>query len=201
MELFYATGNQSKIYNMRRRLAGENVSIITPSEISIKIEVDEDGKTPIENALKKARSYYAKVQMPIIAGDSGLYIDHVQEQDQPGLFVRRVNGQTLSDDEMITYYSALAQRYGGRLRAHYLTGLAVIMQGQEYTVALPDDDFLLTEQPNKNRMHRGNPLDVISIEPFYKKYVNELTDKEAKKSAEKFDRECIAFLKQSHILK
>ena len=200
MKLFYATGNQSKIYNMRRRLAGKNISIVTPAEVSIKIDVEEDGKTPIENALKKARSYYAKVQMPIIAGDSGLYIDNIPAADQPGLFVRRVNGKTLSDDEMIIYYSVLSQKYGGKLRAHYLTGLAMIVQGQEYTIEIPDDDFLLTAQTNKNRLHRGNPLDVISIDPSYMKYVNDLTDEEAKKSAEKFDKECVRFLEQAHIL-
>ena len=152
MKLFYATGNQSKIYNMRRRLAGKNISIVTPAE------------------------------------------------DQPGLFVRRVHGKTLSDDEMITYYSVLSQKYGGKLRAHYLTGLAMIVQGQEYTIEIPDDDFLLTAQTNKNRMHRGNPLDVISIDPTYMKYVSDLTDEEAKKSAEKFDVECVRFLELAHVL-
>lgn len=200
MKLFYATGNQSKIYNMRRRLAGKNISIVTPAEVSIKIDVEEDGKTPIENALKKARSYYAKVQMPTIAGDSGLYIDNIPAEDQPGLFVRRVHGKTLSDDEMITYYSVLSQKYGGRLRAHYLTGLALIVQGQEYTIEIPDDDFLLTAQTNKNRMHRGNPLDVISIDPTCMKYVNDLTDEEAEKSTEKFDVECVRFLELAHVL-
>lgn len=42
MDLFYATQNESKIYNMRRRLEGINIQIITPKELSLHLEVDDD---------------------------------------------------------------------------------------------------------------------------------------------------------------
>lgn len=37
--------------------------------------------------------------MPTIEGDTGLFIDGLPNDKQPGLFVRRVNGKALSDDD------------------------------------------------------------------------------------------------------
>ncbi len=40
-------------YNMRYRLTGYDVEIITPKDLGIHIVVDESGSTPIENARLK----------------------------------------------------------------------------------------------------------------------------------------------------
>ena len=114
MKLLYATNNISKVRNMRRSLAELPIEIITPKELGIKIDVVEDGKTAIENAIKKAQAYYDKTKLPTIAGDSGLFIDGVPDDKQPGLFVRRVNGKTLTENEMIEYYSKLIASIGGK---------------------------------------------------------------------------------------
>ena len=73
--------------------------------LDININVIEDGKTPEENAIKKAKQYYDVAKIPTIAEDSGLYIDKFSEEEQPGLFVKRVNGvEGLSDEEILNYY-------------------------------------------------------------------------------------------------
>lgn len=196
MELFYATKNQSKIYNMRRRLEGMNITLVTPDQTELSITIEEDGTTPTENAIKKANAYYQQVKLPTIAGDSGLYIENIPPEKQPGLFVRRINGKELSNDEMIEHYSNLAKEYGDHLKAHYLTGLALLIHGKMYTIEIPDDDFILTSVPNKNRVHRGNPLDVVTIEPKSGKYYNELTDEECRELTWSFDKKCIEFLRE-----
>lgn len=202
MKLFYATSNTSKIYNMKRRLEGTNIVIVTPMDLGIGVEVEENGNTPTENARKKAFAYSEKVDMPVIAGDSGLYIEGVAEVDQPGLYVKRVNGRTLTNDEMIERYCGIAKKYGGKVRAHYFTGLVLIVDGEEHAIEIPDDDFIITSEPNPNRLHRGNPLDVLTIEPISGKFYNELTDEESLTLAGTFDRECIKFLeKVLHIAK
>ena len=71
----------------------------------IKIEVKEDGKTAEENAIKKAKAYYEKTKLATIAEDSGLWVEKFLEEDQPGLFVKRVNGrEDLSDEEILNCY-------------------------------------------------------------------------------------------------
>lgn len=67
MKLLYATNNNSKVYNMRRRLENIPIEIITPKELGIKVNVIEDGKTDVENAIKKAQAYYKETKIPTIA--------------------------------------------------------------------------------------------------------------------------------------
>ncbi len=60
---------------MRRRLENIPIEIITPKELGIKVNVIDDGKTAVENAIKKAQVYYEETKIPTIAGDSSLFID------------------------------------------------------------------------------------------------------------------------------
>lgn len=200
MRLLYATGNESKICNMRYRLMGYDVELVTPRELGIQIDVDETGTTPIENARLKATAYHEKTGLPTLAADSGLYIDGIPVEAQPGLYVHRVNGKNLTDDEMISHYSALAAQYGGKLNARYITGLVLINEGKEHTTEIPDDDFFISDKPNDNRNHRGNPLDVIVICPANGKYYNDCSLDELAQIAGSFDKKCISFLQKSKII-
>ena len=150
MKLLYATKNNSKIYNMKRRLEGMPIELLTPNDINIRISVDENGKTPSQNALKKAKAYYEETKIATIAADSGLYISDLPKNKQPGLYVRRINGKELTDDEMIDYYSNLMKTIGGA-DAYYLTGLALVTEYGSFT-----------------------------IDPACKKYYSEMTDEDFK---------------------
>ena len=44
--------------------------------------------------------------------DDNLYLEGIPKEKQPGMYVRRVNGKRLTDEEMIEYYSKLAHDYG-----------------------------------------------------------------------------------------
>ena len=197
MKLFYATGNESKICNMRFRLRGYDIEIATPKELGVHIEVDETGVTPIENARLKAKAYFKKTGMPTLAADSGLYIDGIPEVEQPGLYVRRANGRTLSEEELIRHYSQLSAKHGGRLRARYKTGLVLLIEESEYTTVIPDDDIFIVSIPNQNREHRGNPLDMVTVCPANGKYFNDCSLDELSALAGHFDKECIRFLQES----
>ncbi len=196
MRLLYATKNNSKIYNMRRRLKGLPIELVTPYDINVFIDVSEDATTPSENALKKAMAYYERTGIPTIAADSGLYILGLDDELQPGLFVRRVNGKELTDEEMIDYYSNLINSIGGRSDAYYLTGLALVTKDGAHKVDIEEDHFILTSIRDKNN-HRGNPLDALSIEPTCNKYYSEMTDEDIKNVGYKFEKECLEFIKSN----
>lgn len=164
LTLLYATNNNSKVYNMKRRLENIPIEIITPKELGIKVNVIEDGKTAVENAIKKAQAYYEEMKIPTIAGDSGLFIDGIPSDKQPGLFVRRVNGKVLSDHEMIEYYTELIESIGGKALGYYVTGLALITEQGVFTTEINEDKFILSSTISENN-HRGNPLDVMTIDP------------------------------------
>lgn len=196
LTLLYATNNNSKVYNMRRRLENIPIKIITPKELGIKVNVIEDGKTAVENAIKKAQAYYEETKIPTIAGDSGLYIDGIPSDKQPGLFVRRVNGKVLSDDEMIEYYTKLIESIGGETTGYYVTGLALITEQGLFTTEISEDKFILSSKISNNN-HRGNPLDVMTIDPVSQKFYTDMTDEDFKGLGHVFDKECVKFLQEN----
>lgn len=194
MKLLYATNNNSKVYNMRRRLKNIPIEIITPKELGIKVNVIEDGKTAVENAIKKAQAYYEVTKMPTIAGDSALFIDGIPNNKQPGLFVRRVNGKVLSDNEMIEYYTELIKSIGGKSTGYYVTGLALITEHGLFTTEISGDKFILSSTISNNN-HRGNPLDVMTIDSVSQKFYTDMTDEDFKNLGHIFDKACVKFLK------
>lgn len=179
IKLLYATHNHSKIYNMKRRLEGLPIEIVTPKDLGIQLEIVEDGQSAIVNAIKKAQAYFEYTHIPTIGADSGLYIENIPEEKQPGLFVRRVNGQELSVDEMIEYYTHLIESIGGQTVGYYITGLALMSEKGLNTIEIKEDAFILTSKIFKHP-HRENPLDTITIDPITQKYYTDLTDEDMK---------------------
>lgn len=175
--LFYATNNKSKLHNMVYRLRDHPIKVVCPDDLNLHIDVAENGDTAVENAILKASHYYAVVKMPTIAGDSGMTLSGVSKAEQPGLYVRRVHGKVLSDNEMIDYYASLAEKANCDCYLHSFTGIALVTEDGTFTTELKEIPLKLSPVPNKNRKHRGNPLDVITqLEDG--RYFNELSDEE-----------------------
>lgn len=197
MQLLFATGNENKYNLMKRRLSCfEDIEVIMPKHINLSINIVEDGKTAEENAIKKAKAYYNKSNMPVIAEDSGLYIDKFSKEDQPGLFVRRINGrEDLSDEEILKYYIKKLDEIGGKSLAHYKTGIAIIDNvGKIYSVTIDEEPFLLTSKRNEKKSLKGGTLDCISYDITCKKYFNELTSFEKEKRYKKIDEKTIELI-------
>lgn len=193
MTLFYATGNKSKLHNMYYRLKDYPIRVVCPDDLNVHIDVEENGKTAVENALNKASAYYQTLKIPTIAGDSGVYIAGISPEDQPGLYVRRVNGNVLSDDEMIAYYAGLAGKAGRDCILQYFTGIALITEKSTFTHELKEVPLKLCSVPNTNRNHRGNPLDVVTMLENGR-YFNDLTDEERTGLDEAGEREFTDFI-------
>lgn len=87
MEILLATTNKGKIRELRYLLEGLDVNLLSLVDMKEKIEVVEDGKTFLENAVKKAVEYGKFYKMPVIAEDSGLEVDTLE--GLPGVFSAR----------------------------------------------------------------------------------------------------------------
>ena len=112
IKVLFATGNESKAKRFSKGLQEKGIEVITLKDINTEIEVEENGKDAIENALIKARAYSKITNIPVFAMDDNLYLENVPKEKQPGMYVRRVNGKRLNDEEMIEHYSNLVKRYG-----------------------------------------------------------------------------------------
>ncbi len=175
-KILFATENESKVERFKKGLLENNIEIISIKDIDKKIDVEEDGKNAIENAIIKARAYANLCDLPVLAMDDNLYIDNVPEDKQPGMFVRRVNGKRLSDEEMIEYYSNLAHTYGdeGKLNCKWVYGIAIIFNGVEKTYTWSKEDFYIVDKPS-NKIKPGYPLNSISVNKKLNKYFTDIT--------------------------
>lgn len=194
MDLLFATGNENKYNLMKCRLSSlDDINVLMPKQIGVKINVVEDGKTAEENAIKKAQEYYNKTGMAVIAEDSGLYVDKFNENMQPGLFVRRVNGrEDLTDQEILNYYINCLNMVDGESLAHYQTGVALIdTDGNIYSMTIDEEPFLFTSKMNQKDTVSGGTLDSISYDIKNKKYFNELTNDERQQRYERIDQETL----------
>ena len=181
MKLLFATGNQFKKELMIERLKElKEIEVVIPKDLGVSIDVVEDGITPEENACKKAKAYHDVLKMPTIAEDSGLYVDKFSDEEQPGLFVKRVNGrEDLSDDEIRAHYIKLLNKYGGESLACYHTGVCLIdSDGNIYTDTIEETKFLFTTNIYINPTKPGRTLEPMSYDVHANKYFAERTEED-----------------------
>lgn len=178
-EILFATGNKSKAKRFTKGLLANDIKVLTLEDVPINIEVEENGTTAIENALIKARDYAKETNLPVFAMDDTLYLENVPEDKQPGMYVRRVNGKRLTDEEMIEYYSNLAKEYGtnGLITGRWIYGMALISNGHEYTYTWSKENFYITSTPSKI-INPGYPLNTISINIKLNKYFTDMTEED-----------------------
>lgn len=182
MKILYGTGNPAKLEAMRRRLEGLNIEIIGLKDIDMEIpEIEEDGSTPLENARKKALGYYQAFQIPVFSCDSGLYIENIPEEEQPGVHVRTIQGKYLTDEEMLEHYKKLAEKYGD-LKARYRNAICLVMDEKHIYEAMEEsmasEPFFITSKPHSSIRKEGFPLDSISIDIKTGKYFYDLEGNE-----------------------
>lgn len=177
-KIVFATNNPTKAKRFSKDLLKYDIEVLSLNDLKLNLNVEESGKNAIENALIKARSCYNKVKIPTIGMDDTLYLENVPEKKQPGLYVRRVNGKTLNDEEMIEYYTSLVKEYGtnGKLNCKWIYGLAVINEiGEESTYTWYKDNFYMIDT-RSDKINPGYPLNSISKYKKINKYFTEISD-------------------------
>ena len=188
MKILYGTTNKAKLQAMRTALESFDIELVGLGEIGSELpSINENGQTPLENAEMKARAYYDAFHMPVFSCDSGLYFDELQEEEQPGLHVRRINGKELTDDEMIRYYASLAERHGGRITGRYRNAIYFILDEKHHyssmDMSIATEPFLLGTEPHTKRVE-GFPLDSLSIDIETGKYYYDLEAKDVSTSVD-----------------
>ncbi|MCL2056793.1 MAG: hypothetical protein FWH02_06220 [Oscillospiraceae bacterium] len=187
MKLIYGTTNKAKIDFMKKRIEPLGIEILSLADVNApKLNIDESGGTPLENAKIKAWAYYRELRRPVFSCDSGLYIDGLDEARQPGAHVRSVGGRELNDEETIEYFSSLAAEFGGSVTARYQNAICLVLGDTQAYEHMGDDiaseRFLIVTKPHGKR-NEGFPIDSLSVEIKSGKYYYDLDDS-TKKLAE-----------------
>jgi len=171
LELIIATRNRGKVREIRRALKGLGLRIYTLNEFSDVPEIEEDGKSFGENALKKARFYSRYFGKLTIADDSGLEVDSLK--GLPGIYSARYAGKGASNREnnrrLLREMEGISPSKRG---ARFKCAIAVVSKGGEELVA---------EGSCKGRIgfrevgKKGFGYDPLFILPRYGKTMAQLT--------------------------
>ncbi len=192
-KILIATGNASKVALYKQLLADAGLEGIGANELGIKVNAEENGETEIDNAIIKAKAFYDASGMPVIANDSGLYIDKFSEADQPKQLVRRYGGKDLTDEEMLRVYIEKFKAVGGESAGHYNVALAIVdRDGKVHSREFKPERYFIST-PSKT-IQKGFPLSSLSFDKKTGKYLSEMTP------SEKIAYEADAMVKQKEFI-
>lgn len=95
-KLLIATNNKGKLLEFQDLLKDTGIELITPADIGLGIDVEEDGATYTENAVKKAVAFAQASGLISLADDSGLEVDALE--GAPGLYSARYHPRPGAND-------------------------------------------------------------------------------------------------------
>ena len=170
MKILIATKNKAKIKKYSTILNELGIKWVTVNDLNKDINVEEKGYTPKENSIIKAKAYYDAFEMPVIADDSGLVLDKLPEDKQPGVFVRRHNGKELTDEEIISLYSNEIEKVGGETTGGFLIAITIINENGEINTNEIMHDRLFVSKPCKERTP-GYPMNSLIYDKETGKYL------------------------------
>lgn len=91
MKLIIATHNDHKLKEFKQILKDTNIELVSLKDLKDFDEIVENGSTFLENALIKAKNISLKYNLPVIADDSGVSIEALD--NRPGIHSARYSGK------------------------------------------------------------------------------------------------------------
>jgi XTP/dITP diphosphohydrolase len=129
-KLLLATNNKGKVAELKALLGKTGLTLLTPAEIGLALEVPEDGLTYAENAIKKAAAFSQASGLVALGDDSGLEVDALG--GQPGLHSRRFCPiPDATDADRRNYLLEKLQRAPHPWTAHFHATVAVVLPSGE----------------------------------------------------------------------
>jgi XTP/dITP diphosphohydrolase len=136
--LLIATNNTGKVRELHELLKGTGITLVTPDQINLELDVIEDGSTYAENAMKKAVAFARASGLISLADDSGLEVDALD--GAPGLYSARYGSPAgheikLSDAERRAFLIQNLQGKPRPWRARFHATIAVAVPHEETHLA------------------------------------------------------------------
>lgn len=169
MKLLAATTNRGKIVEIAEILSGLGVTVMTPEEIDLHIDVKEDGATFAENALIKARAWSEAAGMPALADDSGLCVDALD--GRPGVMSARFSGSDATDEKNIELLLRSLQSKTQRT-ARFVCAVALAWQTGEVILAEGRYEGIIIDEP---RGRGGFGYDPVFLDPELNKTLAQMS--------------------------
>ena len=159
MKLILASNNAHKLAEMKAILAPYFDEIVSMGEAGIEHETVEDGKTFMENAVKKARELAEISGQAAIADDSGICVDALD--GAPGIYSARFSG--VHGDDKANNRLLLEKLEGVENRAaHYTCAIALCWPDGKMLTA---EDYLFGEIAHDEKGTGGFGYDPLFLLP------------------------------------
>jgi len=129
MQILLASNNAKKRKELERILGALELAVVTPRDLAIELEPEENGATFQDNARIKALAFAEHTQLPVLADDSGLCVDALG--GRPGVHSARFSGPGATDES--NRAKLLADLKGVSLAArtaHFWCALVLVVDGR-----------------------------------------------------------------------
>lgn len=168
-KLLVATGNKGKLKEIREILSG--VEVLGLFDLPFSLEIEEDGDTFYDNALKKASVLAEKMSVPVLADDSGLEVDALG--GEPGVYSARYSGENATDESNTQKLLCALKSvpYENRTARFVCVMCLVMPDGTVYDTRGESEGIILTTPQGDN----GFGYDPVFYNEFYKKTFAEMT--------------------------
>ncbi len=159
-KLLIATHNPGKLRECKERLSSLNIQLYSLSDLSIKSDFEEKGKSYQENAAGKAKYYYQLSQLPTLADDSGLSVDALG--GEPGIHSRQWPGYTAGDEELLTMLLDKLEPVPDKDRTAQFVTVAALFDGDNLLIGRGECPGHITRYP-QCQLESGLPYSSVFI--------------------------------------
>lgn len=156
-KLVLATRNPHKVREIAELLSGAGVAVLSFREFPELPEVEEDGATLEENAVKKAATVAAATGLPSLADDTGLEVDALN--GAPGVLSARYAGAGATyDDNNRKLLSALEDVPPARRTASFRCVVALAVPGRPARIVEGTTRGVILEAPRGREGFGYDPI-------------------------------------------
>jgi len=171
-KLIIASKNKGKINEIKNILKDLPIEVISMTDAGFDMEMEEKGSTFSENAMMKARSLYEHTDGMVLADDSGLEVNFLN--DAPGIFTARFAGDSSGQEEKNKKILHLLKGIDKPYRtARFVCSMAFVSKEKSFTVN-GSVEGIISDKPQGTE---GFGYDPIFYLPEYNKTMAELPEK------------------------
>ncbi len=151
-EILLATNNQGKVdrYRMLAKNIDPEIILYTLKDLDVKpVEINENG-TLEENSRKKARVYFGKTDLPILANDAGFFVKGKGLIKNPKRIALNGDENNFSQEEIynlvVNYWQNFAKKNGGEVDAAWVDAFSLCMPNGEVYEEGARREIILTDK-------------------------------------------------------
>lgn len=188
IQVFLATNNDGKINRYKNLLPhiGIDVEVFVPKDFGLEgIDAIENGKTLADNAEIKARAYFGKVSLPILANDTGFWVEGEGLVNAPKrIALVGKDESTLTKEEIaesvLNFWKGIGKKHGGKVEAAWIEAFVLLNPDGTIHTADSKREVILTDTEFGNG-HIQMPVRAL--------YISKITNKPALLHSEKEELE------------